>query len=102
MIHVIAAIEVQPGKRDDFIDAFRKLVPLVLAEDGCIAYGPTVDVYAGHDAQIPLRQNVVTVVEQWESVAHLQEHGKAAHMVAFFQQVGEMVASVSLQVTEPV
>ena len=39
MIHVVAKIEVVPGKRDAFLDEFHRLVPEVLAEEGCVEYG---------------------------------------------------------------
>jgi len=38
MIHVIATIELAEGKRQAFLAEFRKLVPLVKAEAGCLAY----------------------------------------------------------------
>ena len=46
MIHVIATIEAAPGKRDALLAEFRRNVPLVRAEAGCIEYGPTVDMKA--------------------------------------------------------
>ncbi len=47
MIHVIATIELGPGRRESFLAEFRRLVPEVLAEDGCIESGPAVDVESG-------------------------------------------------------
>ena len=38
MIHVIAEIETTEGKREAFLEEFRKVVPLVLEEAGCIEY----------------------------------------------------------------
>src|SRR5262245_43272201 len=35
MIHVVATISLQPGTRDMFLEVFRRLTPLVQAEDGC-------------------------------------------------------------------
>ena len=32
MIHVIATVEVAEGRRDDFLDRFGRVVPLVRAE----------------------------------------------------------------------
>jgi hypothetical protein len=43
MIYVIATIEVVAGKREQFLEEFRRLVPEVLAEQGCLFYGPTID-----------------------------------------------------------
>ncbi len=101
MIHVIAAIEVRPGKRAKFIAIFERNVPNVLAEDGCIAYGPTVDVETGIPVQVPLRENTVTIVEQWESLEHLQAHLNAPHMATYREEVKDLVLGASLQVLTP-
>ena len=101
MIHVIATITCNDGNRDAFIDAFKQNVPDCLAEDGCIAYGPTVDVDSGISAQGALRTNVVTVVEQWESLDALTAPLAAPHMATYREQVKDLVAGVTLQVLEP-
>jgi len=101
MIHVIATIEVSPKGRDDFLKEFHRIVPEVLAEEGCISYGPTVDVETGIPAQGELRANVVTIVEQWESLEHLQRHLEAPHMLAYRERVKDLVQGVSLQVLQP-
>lgn len=101
MIHVIATIDLAEGTRDLFLAEFHKLVPEVHAEDGCIEYGPTIDVDSGSDAQIPLRSNTVTVVEKWESLDHLAAHSVAPHMESYRGRVADYVKSVSLQILEP-
>ena len=53
MIHVIATIELSPGRREDFLAEFRRVVPHVRAEDGCIEYGPAVDAQSGIAARLP-------------------------------------------------
>lgn len=40
MITVIAEIKVKPGHRATVLQAIEKLVPLVLAEEGCGEYTP--------------------------------------------------------------
>lgn len=102
MIHVIATIAVKPGQRAAFIEAFHKLVPQVLAEDGCIAYGPTVDVPSGIGAQQMTGENAAVIIEQWESVEHLQAHLDAPHMHAFRESAGHLIESITLLVTQPV
>ncbi len=102
MIHVIADLHIKPGQRDQFIKVFNQLVPEVLAEDGCIAYGPTVDTPAGHEAQPPINDNLVTVVEQWESVETLAAHSAAPHMAAFFEAHGHLLENAIVRVTKPV
>jgi quinol monooxygenase YgiN len=101
MLHVIATIEIATGKREDFLKAFHEIVPLVRSEEGCLAYGPAVDFTTNLPAQPPLRPNVVTVVEQWESLEHLEAHLIAPHMMSYRQKVKELVKGVTLQVLEP-
>lgn len=101
MIHVLATIEVHPGKRDAFLAEFHRNVPNVLAEEGCIEYGPTIDVDAGLPVPTPLRDNVVTIVEKWASLDALKAHLTAAHMMEYRVRVRELVASVKLQVLQP-
>jgi quinol monooxygenase YgiN len=102
MVHVSATITVKPGQRAAFIEAFKKLVPLVLAEDGCIAYGPTVDIPTGLAPQPPVRDNVVTVVETWQSLDQLKAHLAAPHMQDFRTTSGHLIDSISLTATQPV
>jgi len=101
MVHVIANIEVKPGARDAFLKVFRALVPKVHAEAGCIEYGPTVDAKTDIRAQLPFREDVVTIVEKWESLAALKAHLTAPHMAEYREAVKGLVVKVTLQVLEP-
>jgi quinol monooxygenase YgiN len=101
MIHVIATIEVAPGRREALLAEFHRIVPLVRAEDGCLAYGPTVDVASGMPAQIPLRDDVLTIVEKWASLDALRAHSQAPHMQEYRVRVKDLVKRVQLQVLEP-
>jgi quinol monooxygenase YgiN len=101
MIHVIATIEVRPGRRKKLLAEFNKNVPNVLAEEGCIEYGPTVDVASGLMVQPPLRENIVVILEKWASLAALKAHTKAPHMATYREAVRDLVVRVDLQVLEP-
>ena len=101
MIHVVATIEIIEGKRDEFLAEFRKLVPLVHEEDGCIEYGPAIDFETNLPAQGGARPNVVTVLEKWESIEALEAHLVAPHMVDYRGRVKEMVIDTKLQVLQP-
>lgn len=101
MIHVIATIHLQTGRRAAFLDEFHRLMPLVHAEVGCIEYGPTVDVAAGLPTPTPFREDVVTVVEKWADVPALKAHLTAPHMQEYRGRVKDLVKSVELQVLEP-
>ena len=101
MIHVIATIEVAPGKRAEFLEQFHWVVPLVRAEEGCIEYGPAVDLPTGLGVQVPLRPDTVIVLEKWSSLGALQAHSAAPHMAEYRVRVKDLAQSVSLQVLEP-
>jgi quinol monooxygenase YgiN len=101
MIHVIATIELAEGKRQAFLDEFHKLVPHVKAEAGCLEYGPAVDLLTDIGAQIPLRENVVTVIEKWTDLPALMAHLVAPHMQEYRPRVKEFVKSTKLQVLIP-
>ena len=101
MIHVIATIELHKGKREAFLAEFRKIVPDVLAEDGCLKYGPAVDVATDIATQHVPRPDVVTIIEKWASVEQLKQHLDAPHMHAYRPRVKELVVRTTLYVLEP-
>jgi quinol monooxygenase YgiN len=101
MIHVIAAIEVAAGRRDDFLAEFHKVVPLVRQEQGCLEYGPAVDLATDISLQTPLRDHVVTVLEKWESLDALKAHLDAPHMAEYRERVEGLVAGLTLHILEP-
>jgi quinol monooxygenase YgiN len=101
MIHVIATIRTSPGRREEFLSEFRKLVPLVRAEDGCIEYGPATDVDAGIEGLPVVREDVVTVIEKWENIGALQKHLVAPHVLRYRESVKDLLAGVEIRVLEP-
>ena len=70
-ISVVVIIEVIPGKREDQINAFKKVEPLVLAEEGCLQY----ELKADKD-----NENRFVIIERWASEEALEAHG-SPHMV---------------------
>jgi quinol monooxygenase YgiN len=102
MIHVIATIRTVPGRCQKFLEEFRRLVPLVRAEAGCIEYGPAVDVDSGIGGLPGVREDVVVVVEKWKDVAALKAHLAAEHMLRYREAVKDLVADVEIRVLEPV
>jgi quinol monooxygenase YgiN len=97
MICVIATIETAAGRRDGLLAVFEKLVPQVLAENGCIEYAPLVDVPCD---LATTRPNVVTMVEKWESLVALEAHLATPHMAEFRKQTADMRLSLSLQILQ--
>ena len=101
MIHVIAEIEINEGRREAFLEEFSKVVPLVLKEQGCIEYGATVDANTCIDRQAPVRNNTVTIVEKWSDTECLEAHLEAEHMAAYRERVTDLVAGATLRILEP-
>lgn len=101
MIYVIATIDLRAGTRDTFLREFAKLVPDVRAERGCLEYGGGVDHATRIDGQVPVRENVVIVVEKWENASALAAHLVAPHMEAYRKRVRDCIIDVKLQILDP-
>jgi quinol monooxygenase YgiN len=101
MIHVLAIITTKPGKRDAVLEIFHGNVPTVLAEKGCIEYGPAVDAQGIGPIQTKLGPDTFVVIEKWESPEALAAHAAAPHMVAYGAKVRDMVASRVIHVLSP-
>ena len=101
MIHVIAEIDINEGRRSAFLEEFNGVVPLVLNEDGCLEYSATIDAHTEIDRQAPLRTDTVTIVEKWSGIEALQAHLDSGHMVAYRERVKNHVAGATLRILEP-
>ena len=97
MINVIASVHVKEGLLLDFIELFKSNIPNVLAEKGCIEYTPMIDIPTGLPPQ-ELNNNVVTVIEKWDSLDDLHAHLSAPHMIEFRKKEKDLVDRVSLKV----
>ena len=102
MIHVIATIELHPGRRDAFLVELRNILAPVRAEAGCLDYLPTVDAETTLPAQATPRTDTVVIVERWENLEALEDHLVAPHMIEYRSRVRDMIAQVSLQILQPV
>ena len=97
MINVIASIHIKEGRLSEFIEIFKANIPKVLEEKGCVEYVPTIDVPTGLPPQ-ELNNNVVTIIEKWGSLEDLQAHLTAPHMLAYKENVKDLVEKLSLKV----
>ena len=93
MISVIAIITAKPGQRETILGHFRANVPAVLAETGCIEYGPHVDTEGMGGFQTKFGPDTFVVLEKWESVDALKGHAAAPHMAAYSAKTKELIAS---------
>jgi quinol monooxygenase YgiN len=101
MIHVIATIRTVSAGREALLEAFRELIPLVQAEAGCIEYGTAVDLATPIPGTATVRDDAVTVIEKWESVAALEGHLAAPHMLKHRERVKGLVTAVEIRVLAP-
>ena len=98
MINVIAVITAKPGQREAVLAAFRENIPAVLAEDGCIEYGPVVDADGFGSFQTKFGDDTFVVIEKWRDAAALGAHAKAPHMAAYAARTKEMIASRTIHI----
>jgi quinol monooxygenase YgiN len=97
MVNVIASIHIKEGQLFEFIEIFKSNIPNVLAERGCLEYVPTIDIPTGLPPQ-ELNRNVVTIIEKWNSLADLQAHLSAPHMITYKDRVKDLVDKLSIKV----
>lgn len=94
MVHVVARMELNEHCFDKMMDILRDLVPVVRAEDGCIMYNPSMDVDGN--------KTFLTIVESWESEAHLKAHLDSPHMTDYRVAVADLRKSSDVKVMTPV
>ena len=97
MITVIAEIKTKPGHRETVLKAIEKLIPLVLAEEGCGEYTPMIDSHTQAPWQ-KLSPDSVFMLEKWESQAHLEKHLDIAHMHKHRDTIKDSVVGVTFHV----
>ena len=101
MIHVVAILTTKPGMRDSVLQAFRANIPAVIAEDGCIEYGPAIDAEGLGGFQTRFGADTFVVIEKWRDVAALKAHAAAPHMAAYAAKVKDMLAGRVVHVLSP-
>lgn len=102
MICVVATIALKDGKRENYLEEIRKILTTVRQEKGCIEYNPTVDADTGSNFQIKNRPDTVVILEKWENLEALKNHGVSQHMTDFRIAVKECVQSMQLQILTPI
>ena len=88
MICVIATIKAKAGGREALLEHIADNLP---------EYQPMIDTESSLGAQV-LDENIVTMVEKWETMANLNAHATAPHMLKYREKVKDTVESVSLKV----
>lgn len=80
MIKVIAKSIIKDGELEKVINLYDELVQKTRQEDGCISYELFQDIN---------NENIVTIVEQWESEEHLEAHKKTEHFTRIVPQISD-------------
>jgi quinol monooxygenase YgiN len=101
MIHVIATLEFEPGKRAYVLEEFKKIVPLVRAEAGCIEYGPVIDAETSLGMQAKIGPDSLMVIEKWETLEALKAHDVAPHMQDYRTKVKQYIRGREIRVLAP-
>ncbi len=101
IVHVMAVITAKPGMRGDLLEIFNANVPAVLAEDGCIDYGATIDSEGVGNWQSRFGSDTFVVVEKWQSLDALKAHAAAPHMAAYATKTKDMVVDRAVHVLSP-
>ena len=101
MLTIIAEIQTHAGAehRQAVLDAFQKIIPTVLAEEGCHGYAPLIDHLPAIEMQTQ-DENSIVMLEQWESTAYLEAHMQTAHMLKHFEATKAHVSDVKVRILE--
>jgi quinol monooxygenase YgiN len=99
MINVIAIIVTKPGLRAQVLELAAANRP---AEAGCIEYAAAIDAAGLPTSKATFGPDTFVVIEKWESLAALQAHAVAPHMVAYGAKTKDMLASRMIHVLDPV
>jgi quinol monooxygenase YgiN len=96
MVYGVVTIRVRPGKMADFLLLFRENGAIVRQEKGCHRYLLTADVESGMPIQA-MDENVLTLLEEWESMDAIKEHLATTHMARYFEREKELVDGVTVR-----
>ena len=89
MIKVVAKNKINVEKLETVLSLYEELVNATRMEEGCIAYELFQDV---EDS------SVLTMIEEWEDKASLDQHMKTEHFMRIVPMVGKFVEESSLNI----
>lgn len=101
MVNVVAVLTAKPGMRAEVLELFKANVPAVLAEDGCIEYGATVDADGVGGFQTKFGDDAIVVIEKWASLDALMAHAASPHMKEYSKKTKDMIAERVIHILSP-
>ena len=84
IVHVLAIFVAAPGKEDELEQVLISLVEPTRREAGCLRY----DLVRGHG-----RSAELAFIEEWESMAHLDDHSQTEHLRAVQARVAPLLGA---------
>ncbi|WP_151732714.1 putative quinol monooxygenase [Acinetobacter ursingii] len=101
MLTIIAEIRTHAATehRQAVLDAFQKITPTVLAEDGSYGYETLIDHLPALEIQTQ-DPNLIMVLEKWQSTVHLETHMLTAHMQRHFEAIKDHVVDVKVRILQ--
>ncbi|MBN2039703.1 MAG: antibiotic biosynthesis monooxygenase [Spirochaetes bacterium] len=99
MINVIASVKVKNGKKSEYIEGFKLFAEKVIKENGCIEYYPAVDMKTDFPVQ-SRDENVVTIIEKWESMESLMTHLATPEMQQQQEKEKDMVEGAEIKILQ--
>ncbi len=102
MVYVAAIITAKPGKRAELLKLVHANLAAVRAEQGCLEYGPTIDVAGFGNPQAALGDDTFVFIEKWESADALKLHFTQPHMIDYVAKSKDLIANRAVHVLEPV
>ena len=94
MINVIGLVKVKNGKASEFIRMFK-----AQAEKGCIDYFPAMDIKTDFPPQV-YDENVVTIIERWESMDALNDHLAGMDMQQQQEKEKDIVEEIIIKIVQ--
>lgn len=84
MIKVVAKNNIKEGCMDTVLNLLEEMIALTRKEDGCIKY----ELYQNIEDS-----NIITFIEEWESMEKLDAHIASEHFKRIIPEVGKYNAS---------
>lgn len=82
-VTVLALVNAKEGMEEDVRQVLMALVPPTRSEEGCVNY----DVHQSAE-----HKSVFMFYENWDSMENLERHGGSAHLAAFRERIGGLLA----------
>ncbi len=91
MIKVVAKSLIKDNEVEKVINLYDELVKKTRQEEGCISYELFQDIN---------NENILTIVEQWESEEHFEAHKKTEHFTRIVPQISDKRISSEINIIE--